>query len=681
MKKIKITETQATRLGLHKINEDESGLKSSGQAMGELIVRVVISGEAIAANKDRILALIHRQDPDSRVGFFDATGKIVGNIKEVKRKAIERDIKMIDPTASVEKKAISAPTLKEGVKNLVKITKEQYNRIFASGLIKEDESVKGGLARIDTTFKKEMAGSKIKNLKPVTEEEGITADAGTKFNITKPNTSIAGAQKFGKPMNEGENQFKTEITELIKFLYRKSEELSPFWEQKGVTYDAICDLLKSKGIIISKNGKFELSKKLGSPQAAIQAVEDQMKTLVPQEQEVETEAYPLQDAPVMDAPTQDAPSLETEGNYPDGAENDSKAPWNEKEASTTKPNFPTETKLTPVAHNREITILKGPDESLYVFYNESVDKKEYMDYASVPRTYVGKDEEGQPEYDYDFDAVEIDGDVVGHYINDNLANLTKGEGVEAYEQGINLVKIDEPLKQELLSLYDKDKNVAKLLGPIEEEADFDSAMSSFKNNLAQAATPTDKPKIPQNQVLAKLAELKEKEKARQKAEQDAINQQSANAEVTEMTSAASSGAFVAPMGAEPIKRKMPPVEVVSETTTTASAGNLQYDANALPGIGRNGEFKGTKKSKAETTPQWAGGSFVKPPACSKMDNNKSAANGGCNQGASSLKTVKAKGSVNAPSLGENEIFEAIAKTTGKTIDEVQQIINAKKLKA
>jgi len=692
MKKIKITEKQAELLGLKKINEaDDSGLKSSGVAMGELVVRVVVAGDAVAENKDRILALIHRHDPDSRVGFFEATGKLVGNIKELKRKAIERDIRMIDPSATVEKKSASAPKLKEGVKNLVKITKEQYNRIFASGLIKEADGVKGGEARVDTTFKKEFSGTNVKNLKPVSEEEGIDADAGTKFNITKPIAGIpSGAQKFGKPITENaDGQFKNEIKELIKFLYRKSEELSPFWEKNGITYDAICDSLKSKGVIISKNGKYELSKKLGSPQAAIQAVEDQMSSLLPTQQGVETEAYPMTDAPTSDAPATDAPALETENNYPAGADNDPSAPWNQKDQDTTKANVAKEPKLVPVVYNREITILKDPSGGLYVFYNDSVDKQEYMEYASVPRHYLGKDEDGEPEYDYDFDDVEIDGEVVGHYVNNNLANLSKGEGVDAYEQGTDLVKIDDGLKQELLSLYDKDKNVAKLFGPI-EEASFDDAMGSFKDNLKQAATPKaptgEAPEAKQSRIVAKLKDLKAKELERQAAEKAEIEARRASAdEVDEMTSAASSGAFTpafggGPMGAEPMKREINP-PVVGETTTTASAGNFQYDANALPGIGRNGEFKGAKKSKAETTPQWAGGSFVKQPACSKLNNNKSAENGGCNQGASSLKTVKAKGSVNAPSLGENEIFEAIAKKTGKTIEEVRQIINTKKSKA
>lgn len=668
MKKIKISEDQAKRLGL--INElEDDGLKSSGNAMGDLIVRVVISGPELPKFKERALALIKRQDPTSDVQYFEATGKFVGNIKDIKRQGIERDLKALDPMATVQKKVPTPPKLKEGVKNIIKITSEQYSRIMSK--INESDDVKGGLNRVDNAAKKSFAGADVKNLKPVSvsEEEGIDADRGTKFDIKKPNTQLpASAQgKFGKPIMEdesGNDKIKKETIDLIKYLYRKAEDLSPFWEEHGLSYDDICDALLHKKLIVKDGGKYKLSKTLGDAQTAINAIETELRGLVgDKESEV-----------VLGL---------AEDNYPAGANEDPNAPWNEKPQDMTTPNKPKEAKLTPVAYNSEITLLKDPAGDLYVFYNDSVERKDYMEYASVPRHYVGKDEDGQPDYDYDFDAAEIDGDVVAHYVNDNLASIPKGEGLDSWESGTDLSKVDDALKQELLSLYDKDKNVVKILGPI-AEASWDDAMGSFKDNLRQAATPKpptgETPEAKQNRIVAKLQDLKKKELERQAREKAELQARYDSAEdVEETTTAASSGAFVGPMSAQPVKREINP-PVVGETTT-AGAGNFQYDANALPGIGRNGEFKETKKSKAETTPQWAGGSFVKQPACSKMNNNKSAQNGGCNQGASSLKTVKAKGSINAPSLGESEIFEAIAKKTGKTIEEVRQIILSKKSKA
>lgn len=684
MKKIKITENQAKKLGL--IKETDDGLKSSGNAMGDVIVRVVISSPELPRFKDRALALVLRQDPTAQVQYYEQTGKIVGNVKDIKRQSIERDLKALDPTITVEKKVPTPPKLKEGVKNVIKITKEQYDR-----LIKESDGVKGGLNRVDAIAKKTFANADIENLKPVSEEEGINADSGTKFDIKKPNPQLSASVqgKFGKAIteNEGNDDVKKETIELIRYLYRKSEELSPFWEDNGLSYDDICTALLDKKLIIKKGGKYELSKSLGDPQAAIQALETELRGLVgdkSQEPKNEIIDAPLTDAPATDAPSTDAPitdaPIDEDDNYPAGADADPRAPWHQKDPA--EPSIVAKhPQLEPISSNSEITIFKDPQGQLYSFYNDSVDKKELYPYASVERHYDGKDEDGEPQYTYDFDNVEIDGNVISNYVNDNLGSLSKGEGLEDWESGVGLVKIDDALRQDLLSVYDKDKNMFKVLGGVDETVSDD-----FKTNVKTAFTPKEPtgedPAVKQSRIVAKLHDLKKKELERQAAEKLNIDSMfNSSEEVDEMTSASSSGAFTpsfggGPMGAEPIKREINP-PVVGETTT-ASAGNFQYDT---PGGLTMDLGKNNPKSKAEKVPQYAGGSFVKQPACSKLNNNKSAQNGGCNQGVGSVKTIKAKGSVNAPSLGENEIFEAIAKKTGKTIEEVKTIIKTKNLKA
>jgi hypothetical protein len=598
----------------------------------------------------------------------------------------------------IEKKPI-AKSLKEGVKNLVKISREQYNRLF-------ENEISGGINRVDKTFKKELS---LKNTKKVNEDENV----------------------------ENEDPLKAETIELIKYLYRKSEKLSPFWEQNGMDYDSICDTLLSKKLIVKNGGRYELAKSLGNPQSAIQAVEDALRTHI----------KPQVEEPIGQ------PELETEDSaYPAGAAHASDEP------DSTKPNKPSHTQLKPIAFNREIILFKTPDGAMYVFYHDNVAKDALKDYASLTRHYVGKDEDGQPEYDYD-DDFEINADVISNYVNDNLESLSKGEGLEAYEQGTDLVKLDDSLKQELLGLYDKDKNITQALNPI-DEAEFSGPMKSFKDNVVQAST--NKPKIEQSKIVAKLAELKAKEGERRKAEADAISARRKEQELEEMTSSSSSGSFTAPLGGDIVKKEIPtPVvseesklgkgythfavlksnnkivdgwdykglendeikhwtkidltnnfpdnkisdfKVVSrgflvrnninpedtnnwlktfdttidEATTVASAGNFQYDT---PGGLTMDLGKSNPKTRAEKTTQWAGGSFVKQPDCSKPNNNKSAQNGGCNSGASSLKTIKTGGSINAPSLGENYIYETIAKKTGKTLDEVKRIIESKKTKA
>ena len=619
MKKIKITEKQAELLGLNKITENEESGLSVKNALGEVVIRVVISGDGVAKFKDRIIQLVARHDKDAKVGFFEQTGKIVGNIKEIKLGGIARDIKALDPTISVEKKPITK-SLKEGVKKVIKISKEQYDRILAP--LNENE-VKDGLNRVDKTDKKEFAAiGDTKNLKE------------------------------GDKANEAEDPIKKETLELIKYLYRKSEKLSPFWEQNGLSYDAICDTLLSKNMIVKNGGKYELAKTLGNPQVAIQSVEDELrKHIKPQVSEPE-------------------PELETESNYPAGADNDPSAPWNQSEPDVTKARLPKESKLTPIAFNSEVVLLKGPDGSVYVFYYDNIDKKDFMDYTTVPRDYVGKDEDGQPEYDYDFDAIEIDGEIVGHYVNDNLESLTKGEGLEAYENGVDLVKVDEPLKQELSNLYDKDQNFIKSLNPIDEEADYEQLMGQLKTNLDVAHTPKaptgETPEAKQSRILTKLAQLKAQEQQRQREA----------GEIEEMTGTGSAGAFTGPMsGGDVVKREMPETPVVGETTV-AGAGNFQYDAPGLANVGRNGEFKKGPKTKAQSKTQYAGGAFVDFNECTKLSNKPAGA--GCSQGAvdNVVKLKKTKDNVNAPSLAENAIYEAIAKKTGKSLEEVKKIIES-----
>ena len=122
----------------------------------------------------------------------------------------------------------------------------------------------------DKEFKKSFSGKNIQNLKE------------TDFDIKKPNTSIpSSAQgKFGKNLMEGGEDLKKETMELVKYLYRKSDELSPFWAENNITYNDICDTLKTKNIIIDKDGKFELSKSLGTPEKAIETLQAELQTLL-----------------------------------------------------------------------------------------------------------------------------------------------------------------------------------------------------------------------------------------------------------------------------------------------------------------------------------------------------------------------------------------------------------------
>lgn len=573
----------------------------------------------------------------------------------------------------------------------IKITKEQYNRIFANRINENMNSV-------DKTFKKEFSGKDIENL------------SEDKFNITKPNTSIpSSAQgKFGKSLMENDTDLKQKTKDFIKFLYRKSEEFPQFFVDNGLTFEEICDDLMSKNMIISKNGVYQLSKKFGSSEEAISALENELSSLLKNngsEKEIETEA----------------------SNYPMGSENDPRAPWNEKDQVSSAKTPETES-LEVIAYNNEIAILKSHKGELFLFYYGDINRDEFSEYASVTRRYVGKDENGEPEFEYDKNF-DIDADVISNYVNDNITMLKVGVGPTDWENGYDLIKIDDALRQELLSLYDKDKNVVKALGNIQEsDSELQRDLDMIKKNIYDPEKP--KKVFDKDAITQKLKDLRARELDHRKTRDIRdLN------DLEETTGAASSGAFTGALSMEPIKKEMPvdinnlDVPVIGEglgdgythfaifkdsnkiangwdytdvenddikhyasldlkdqypenklsdfliisknnlkkrnidpssienwyqaslNETTAGSGSVgAYDANALPGINRDGSFKSTKKSNAQKKTQYANGAFVNFNDCVKLNNKP--AGSGCSTGAvdNVVKLTKTKGNVNAPSL-------------------------------
>lgn len=542
----------------------------------------------------------------------------------------------------------SAP--KSKTKKLVKITKEQYNRIFADGIINES------IGPIAKEFKKQFGTSDLRNM--------------------------------------GEN-VQAEAIELLKYFYRKSPEMSKFWESKGLTYDAICENLAKQGIIINKNGRCELSKALGEPKMAMERYVNALTEMIGQD-------------------------MSENSNLPAGAENDPRAPWNQND-NFTNPRTSKNKLLSVVAMNSEIAILTDKQGGLYAFYYYDLDNSDLSDYASIEITGSYRDEDGDVSYDY-ADDFEIDEDVIENYVNDNLDIITKGEGLDAWENGDLLVKIDKDLKDDLLRMYDhpaKDAKIAKVLSNINEmgnegsQEHFDNLMGGMKNSLPttpqRSAAPSGET---EEERMARLKAVI----AKRRADSDTISKQRG---VGEVTGAASSGAFVAPMSfkkpmtesgsaeythyavrkadnkivngwdysslydsetrgydntsikeyskgdlidmfpeSKPAEFKVVTTkflknsgidpmdtnnwfkyDAVNETLTTAGAGNFQYDANALPGINRDGSFKTPKKTKAQTKTQWAGGSFVDINECNECTPDN-------------ITLTKTTDNINAPSLGK-----------------------------
>ena len=632
MGKIRITENQAKLLGLKKINEEENtggdGIKSTKTVLGPRLRRIVISGEPLK-NKfimNAILSVIFRHDKESDAQYFEEVNKIVSKkTDEHSFSKIKRDLKSIDTGISVEPNiggvGRSIETLKNGLvvdtapsalkpmgTSKLKISKEQYNRIFASGLINEE------MDQVDKQFKKSFANSDIENF-----------GEGENFDIKKKNPSLPSSiqGKFGKPLMETDDELQKETRDLIKYFYRKSDQFSPFWDKYGLTYDDIQDALKSRGLVVTENGMCELSKKFGTPQETIQAVEEELKNLI-----------------------SDKEVMGEDGGLPAGVEYDSNAPWKDKNVSS--PIKAKKELFSVMAYNSESAILKGMD-GLYFFFYEHINKDEFIPYAEIESTYVGKDGEGQPEFELS-DDWDINGEVISNYVNNNLDELSKGEGVDAWEDAIDLVKIDEPLKYELLKMYDKDKSFVKALSSLTEE-DKRSVYDMLKTQIDKATTQKEKEPM----TLEKATKMAEKfAELYDKPVEYFLTKIKAEYGLDETTSAASSGAFTGLFSASPVKKKIPvdtndlDVPVVGETTTAASSG--QYTAPAFK-MKTPTEFS-NEKPKAFKKTQYAKGGFVKFNDCVKLNNKPAGA--GCSQGAvdNVVKVVQTKGNVNAPSLNE-----------------------------
>lgn len=560
----------------------------------------------------------------------------------------------------------------------IKITKEQYNRI--TSLLKEGFPVlKKNL--VDKTFQKEFANKNIKNLGETESDFNIKKDVPSK------GVSRAGMGKF---MKESIGDLKHETLELIKYLYRKTEEFSPFWAEHDLTYDDICDALESKGIIIKKDGKFELSKSLGSAEDAKQAVESELSQMIGGEKEE------IEEGDWFDS-------------HPDH-------PANQPDPSYSKASIqPNQLSFEGLYSNREIAILKDKSGQLYSLYYDNVSEEDLnsiaYDLGFAEEEYVGKDEDGMPEFDYYYDwrgNQDQEPLVLAAYA-DELANEA-GEGLEDWENGVELVKIDDALKNELLSVYDKDTKLTSILSGVNE-----MDMGDIKSRLAEPfrqqpsgyeeKSPEEKERIRQSlaAIRAKSA-AQDIERFKQRDAQNAMHSARAEKDITTKTlpiepkkpigqynmfggidemNAGDAGPFTPALGAQTIQKRMPivtNVPVVREGMTATPNTTGEYTKPAFEMKKNHTDFAETKPKAFKKT-QWAGGGFVEFNDCTKLNNKP--AGSGCSAGAvDKVVTIKkTKGNVNAPSLSESKIYEAIAKKTGKTIDEVKRIIQSKNNKS
>jgi hypothetical protein len=542
----------------------------------------------------------------------------------------------------------------------IKITKEQFDKI--TNLLKEGFPVlKKNI--VDTTFNKALKNKGILNL----GEEG-------KFNPKAPAKGIPiGRQgKFGKSSapkppihesNENTGDLKQETLELIKNLYSYSE----FWSENGLSYDEIYSELESKGLIIKKDGKYSISRDLGSAEEAKQSIENELSQMI------------------------------------SGSEQDTEVSGEIDEEEGQQP-----LSFAVVVSNEEIAILEGSDGEYYSFYyHEYIDdifrRKEIG--ATLHKEPVG--DEVDNEVDIEYGDYERTNEALQNYIDKNRNNLTVGEGLEGWNDGMDINKIDEDLKNDILRIKynpNKEENIGFLAflrnmkfnekplnemhGEDEEafiqrkmdaglsqktaKALYDTQIDSRKQDKARfdardlandIATQKANQSIDQSEIdrlKSKIVPIKEPEPVGQYRMKFNPNDR----EIDEMSlggGAMNTGGrgfdYTGKLGAKPIKKTM------------SIVGNVPVVGEGV-----------ASKPNAFKETQLNDGGFVKFNDC--VDLNNKPAGAGCSSGAIDgvVSVEKTKGNVSAPSLDENKIYKTIAKKTGLSTDAVKRIIESKKNK-
>jgi hypothetical protein len=425
----------------------------------------------------------------------------------------------------------------------IKITHEQYNRLFQNNSLNESTNVRGGLNRVNKSFSANLSGKDVQNL---SEEP---------FNIKAPVPGVPNStmkRKSERKLNENDSHGSTQaIFDFIKHIWEQSngQVSSPFFEGLGLSWEQVADFLVSKEIL-DKTGEQEY----------------RVKNFFKRKYSKDLEAAKVE-------------KLKDIADVSKKLADDPEAPWSKHgvmgeiagEAAMSNNQF------KPVGLGKELAVLMGPD-GYYIF-----------DYDNERRSHYPNPE------------LVLNADDIAEYVNANIDSIPKGEGLDGWNKEALLIKVDEALKNELNMLFAKDRQFLKALNSIKE-----------------------------------------------------------------MTGAASSGAFVAPLGTETVKREL------EETTNTAPSAPNSSSTGAYvqPAIWA----KDKKNWKGDKKTQYPNGELVSFDDCTKLNNNKATQNGKCSTGAadSVVKTKKTKGSVISKSM-----YEQIAEKTGRTVEDVKRIIETK----
>lgn len=307
------------------------------------------------------------------------------------------------------------------------------------------------------------------DFKPQTEKENIKTTKS--FNENKGNpASQVDIIEFGQQVIKFLKELLTDPTD---------EHINKFWRDRGVSKNDLTkkmfeigmighNLINGKKLIkILKPNFYDNVKALYKEYVPeIAESSDKIKTNLQQQLKRKEGPKPSPESIASKIKQKRAEELKRrksetdkpieEDNYPMGANEDPSAPWNQKEPNPgiTPQNRP----LDLLWWHQENAIFEK-DGKYYVFNVETVDKNEFANYASRDETPIGRDEDGMMDVEYG--DWEMDSNIIDSYVNDNYANLSLGKGYSDYENGKQLVEIDQEMIDELMALVKHISDPAK----------------------------------------------------------------------------------------------------------------------------------------------------------------------------------------------------------------------------
>jgi hypothetical protein len=512
-----------------------------------------------------------------------------------------------------------AKMLKEmGKTKLLKVTQEQYNKILEmeKSISEKNLSPMGkSMVKQANPIDRPQMSRDLKNNLPEMYEKFInelySVSESTERVYEKLHKLMEGAGLInnGKLVKEKFDGDKERVKQVISAgLYEMS---CGGTEYKAM--EAIEEALELKDITADY-----FRKQIGEPKksgksreeliAAIKRKREESKAIEAQKEEEREEALRAL------ANRENEDRIEEDGDYPTGAEYDLSAPWNQKDPDY-REGEKIEGDYETVSHNGEVAILKDKKGNLFAFHYYGMDNSEFEPYADIEREYVGKDEDGMPDYDY-ADEFDIDGDVITSYVNDNIDSMSVGQGLGDFESGVDLALIDSELKNDLLSVY---SNLEGILNNTNETTTAGSA-GAFVGAPALGGETKYKPEV-----------------------------------------------------------KIVPEEEIEEATTMGGGAVPTFDIPMgrgdkdksfwHPKGSKGPKMKGKKVNEdSQTETQWKGGSFVKvKDECNKFPY--------CDQGAGAIELKKTKRAV----ISNDHIIQEVAKKTNRSVEEVKKIINNKNI--